>query len=368
MKLGIFIDSDDPGGAESIIIDLSRNLILRGYLIELYLFENKWIEDQAKIYNIKVIKLKYYKFFKSIYTLPFFILYFAFFLKNRKIKILHSHLIGAILAGSLATRIIKIPHVGTIHDVYSLETSWKNQTLLKISGLLRTKLITVSNNMKSLLEERIKNIKLQTVYNGVDLNNFMGNTDSVYNNVFHKKADSFYFISVGRLISLKRFDLLIEAFSHLKSDKDIKLLIVGDGTEIGKLNKFVFRKKLNNKILFLGFCSSITTLLKLSDCFVLTSDSEGLSISIIEALAASLPVIATKVGGNSELVFNRINGFLIEKNSLNDLIDAMQFISNNKDLAKRFGGKSFKIYKKYFSIEKMLQSYLLIYNSIMSSL
>jgi len=275
-------------------------------------------------------------------------------------------LLGAILAGSLATRIIKIPHVGTIHDIYSLETSWKNQTLLKISGLLKTKLITVSNVMKSLLEERIKNLKLQTVYNGVDIKSFVEKNESVYTSIFHKKADGFYFVSVGRLIYLKRFDLLIEAFSHLKSDKDIKLLIVGDGPEMNNLNKLVLKKKLNNRILFMGFCSNVPNLLKLSDCFVLTSDSEGLSISIIEALAAKLPVIATKVGGNSELVFNRINGFLIEKNNLRELINKMNFILDNRDLLKRFGEKSFEIYIKYFSIEKMLQSYLLIYNSIHS--
>src|SRR5262249_38695768 len=114
--------------------------------------------------------------------------------------------------------------------------------------------------------------------------------------------DSIVAIVVGRLVSLKRTCDALYALRDASGKQKITLLIAGEGPEYPALVALADQLRLSEKIRFLGARDDIAALLRCSDIFVQCSETEGLSMSIIEALHAGLPCVVTRVGGNSELV------------------------------------------------------------------
>ena len=101
-----------------------------------------------------------------------------------------------------------------------------------------------------------------------------------------------------------------------------------------------------------------------TDIGILTSNEEGLSNSILEYMSYGLPVIATKVGGNVEQVFNNKNGFLVEKDDVIKLSQRLEELIKNKLMRKKFGRVSKKIVKEKFSLETSFKKYKKIYSEI----
>ena len=101
-----------------------------------------------------------------------------------------------------------------------------------------------------------------------------------------------------------------------------------------------------------------------ADIGILTSNEEGLSNSILEYMSYGLPVIATKVGGNVEQIFNNKNGFLVEKNDHIKLSQRLEELIKNKLMRKKFGRVSKRIATEKFSLEKSIEEYKKIYNKI----
>ncbi|HEY9051908.1 MAG TPA: glycosyltransferase [Gammaproteobacteria bacterium] len=363
-KVAHFIDSDDPGGAETLIIDLVKALTKRGYEPEVYLFGNSWLEEHCQKYEIPFHIVPYESLYRSKYTLPFFILLFTRYLKNKHIHYIHTHLFDTVLPTSIAARILNIPHIATLHDKYSIEDSPFRISVLKFAARLGTLLVPVSRDIKTLLvaNEAIDDKSLQVIYNGVDVEKFDRLVKAIDIHNLDLTPDVFVFICVARLIDLKAHDVLIEAFERLvKQGYPVKLLLAGDGPLMGTYQKAINDRDLNDYIRLLGQRGDVAELLKSSDCFVLASMSEGLSCSIIEAMAASLPVIATNVGGNPELVNEEENGYLVQTRNVDALYEKLLIMVNNKEKAQVMGEASRKRVISDFTLEAMVEKYIRLY-------
>ena len=160
------------------------------------------------------------------------------------------------------------------------------------------------------------------------------------------------FICVGRLVPLKQHKFLFNAFEKFVAMEggggNSVLLIAGDGPEKAGLMDYLDEHQLSY-IRMLGFQDDIYSLLKLSDCFVLASETEGLSCSIQEAMMASLPIVATDVGGNDELVSNDVNGYLVPNNDVAELSRVLLKIYQDATLRSNFSHASKQIVDQKFS-------------------
>ncbi|WP_261807585.1 glycosyltransferase [Paenibacillus sp. N3.4] len=107
----------------------------------------------------------------------------------------------------------------------------------------------------------------------------------------------------------------------------------------------------------------VRDLLISSDIFVLSSNYEGLPISIIEAMETKLPIVASDVGGVNELVQDNENGFLINRGDVSALVDCLQKLIDNKSLREEMGKASYERYNEMFTIEKMLNKTFTLYKS-----
>ena len=162
----------------------------------------------------------------------------------------------------------------------------------------------------------------------------------------------FSFITVANLTPNKRVDLVIDAVAELiQEGKNLSLTIAGDGEERSLIEEKIEKYGITSNVRMLGKIDrkKICEELSLADCFVLTSKSETFGLAYIEAIASGLPVIATRCGGPEDFVSEE-NGLLIERDSLNELVEAMRFMYENaksynhekisKDISDRFSAKT----------------------------
>ena len=367
-KVAHFIDSNDPGGAETLVIEMCRHLDSYGYQSEVWHFGNQWLEEKCQEHRIPALLVPGHRFYKSIKTIPIFSFIFAGFIRRQKIDILHSHLFGAITGAALSAFLTRTPHVGTIHDTYTLAERRLRAYLLWGAAIFGTKLVVVSMQMKDYIEGLCKFPQgaIGVISNGVNLNAFSGSRTMSIRAELGFGAEDIILISVGRLVEIKGYDILIKAFSLLNSgQRPVRLLIVGDGPERGKYETMISKMGIEERVMLLGQRNDVPELLKSSDCFVLSSRSEGLSCSIIEAMAAGLPIVATDVGGNAELIKDGISGYLVPPDDPVSLANGLRELISNDNKRRQFGKGGFEIACSNFSIDSMMKQYVSLYNSLL---
>lgn len=346
MRIARIIEYFPPhiGGMERHGLILSREQIKLGCDVEIFI-------------GVGDISL-----FKKTFKAPFQFLplyskirrvWFNFWAYN-KIKKIHQknpyniiHLHGDFMEGYFGGKLSKklsIPAVITIH-------AGLNKRLLKTKNTKYfkniSKIICVSNEIAEDLKNMgIQEEKIKIITSGVNLNEF----DNADKNATDKLRDQYLkpiIISVGVLRINKGFYYLIDAFKIIKEKiNSATLIIIGDGPEKNNLKTQAFGI---SDIYFLGRQEhdKVIEYLKVADIFVLASinmanDREGTPTSIMEAMAAGLPVIATKVGGSPYLIKDGISGLLVDPNSSKELAKAVLKLINNPDLISKMRVQNLK--------------------------
>ena len=366
MKVAQFISSMDDGGAESMVMSLSKSLDF-GHQVEVITFGNPHIQTAcekaaAEGYRLKHITVPdHIARWQSIKTLPIFAWKFGKWLKLRNVSLLHSHLYKASLMGGLASYMHGIPHVATQHDVYTLVEKPSRGKWLRCMSKIGTSLVVISENMRISYQDKCKlDYKdLNLIYNGVDIKEFMPQTKSY-------EAPDITFVGVGRFEKIKGFDVMIKVFANFNHQyPNTTLLLVGDGPERKNLEELAKTLHVEKRILFLGRKSNIPNILRSADCFVMTSHSEGLSMSIIEAMSCGLPIIATDVGGNHELVTDGVNGYLPSNLDFHGKVNALKkFMELSIDKKQDMGHNSRRLAVSRFSLLEMSTQYERLYRRV----
>lgn len=160
-------------------------------------------------------------------------------------------------------------------------------------------------------------------------------------------------IMVARFSPQKDQEMLIRALERTNKSK-FQLSFVGDGETLEHNKKLVKRLRLEDNVKFYGFKQNVIKYLEKNDLYVLTTHYEGLPISIIEAMSCSLPIIASNVGGNSELVQDGFNGFLVS--STQSLENRLNTFLKNPKLLRKMGDNSFKSFNEKFELARCLEA------------
>jgi glycosyltransferase involved in cell wall biosynthesis len=160
-------------------------------------------------------------------------------------------------------------------------------------------------------------------------------------------------------------DLLIKALSEIQ-DLPWELSIIGDGSYKNQLHQLVDTQKLNDRVRFYGWCkqAELLPILAQAHIFVNPSRHEGMPNAVLEAMASGLPIIATRIAGNEDLVINGKNGFLIESENVIELKKALQTLLTNKPLRLQMGDESRAIVENKFSWSHSGEAYFTLLNEI----
>lgn len=174
------------------------------------------------------------------------------------------------------------------------------------------------------------------------------------------KSNQKVFLTIGELIERKNYETAIKSLAYLK-DQNFIYLICGTGVLEDSLKTLVKNMGFENKVFFLGYRNDISEICSIADIFIFPSYQEGLPVSIMEAMAAGLPVVCSEIRGNTDLIENEINGLTFEPSDYIDLAKKIDFISENKRLRKEMKvNNEFKVveYSKKNIQKKMKKVYM----------
>ena len=171
---------------------------------------------------------------------------------------------------------------------------------------------------------------------------------------------------IARLSSVKGHKFLIEAFSLvLKQKPDTQLFIVGGGPEENNLIAITNKLKIDKNVIFHKPVSETIEPLLAMDIFVMPSIQEGLGLSIMEAMAAGKPVIASNVGGISTLVKDRVTGFLVPPADPQKLAETILYLLNNKAMQSNIAGAAKKYVVENFNLQDMVSKVERVYEEVL---
>ena len=174
--------------------------------------------------------------------------------------------------------------------------------------------------------------------------------------------------TIGFNIRIKGFDILVKSIQSLMDSNrlknDIIVLVIGiseNSEDSNSLRQLIAEAGLNRKIMSLGIRNDINDILNISDIYLQPSRTEGLSLSIMEALNYSLPFIGTRVGGIPEIVHEGENGYLFEKENVEELADRIEILVNNREVREMMGRKS-KVISSRFTLADGVEKLASIYH------
>lgn len=175
-------------------------------------------------------------------------------------------------------------------------------------------------------------------------------------------------ISVSRLEKEKRVDLLIKALALIKEEANFQYLIVGKGKERANLEKIAEVSGISDKIVFTGLVPDyeLSQLYKIGDIFLTSSEIELQGLSIMEAMASGLPVIASSSMAIPELVLNGVNGYLFEPGNIREASEKILLLVKDMNLRKKMGENSIKLIKKH-DFKNTLDEFERLYHSLVNS-
>lgn len=294
------------------------------------------------------------------------------FADKHKVDILHAHqytpFFQAMLSrGFLGRRpVLFTEHGRHFPDYPSRKRSVVNRLLLN----RRDRLVGCGGAVRQALidNEGLPASRVEVVYNGVNLKSLSSGDSSKRTTLrsgFGFNENDFVAIQVARLHELKDHLTAIATIDEArKQHPNIKLLIVGEGEERDAIQSEIQQRNISSHVVLAGNRSDIANLLVAADCFLMTSISEGIPLTIIEAMAANLPVVSTAVGGIPEMIAHGKSGFLAEAKDSSALANHLGLLSQDSDLRSSIADAGRAQAEAKFSLDQMLSSYSNIYQEM----
>jgi len=263
-------------------------------------------------------------------------------------------------------------HGRDIHDQYG--ASLKFRLFRKFVAMWIQRFITVSDDLAQWCQSSIgiNGRRISQIYNGVDIQRFHPRQEvrpEVFPNGF-ASSNQFIIGTIGRMQTVKDQTTLVQAFIHFRerfSDiaDGVRLVLVGDGPLRPDIERLVYESGVSPYVWMSGERQDIPELLRSFDLFVLPSEAEGISNTILEAMACGLPVLATAVGGNVELVVDGSTGRLVPPKDPRAMAEAIVGYVTHKELAQEHGRAARVLAESHFSLETMVNGYLAVYDSVL---
>ena len=379
MKVLHIIDSGGLYGAEMVLLNLVAEQIKQG--LEPIIasigekgIEEKPLETEAIRRGFRVEKFRMTPGPNYLGALK--ILKFA---RKENVDILHSHgYKGNILFGLMPKKIRRVPMVTTIHGWTSTGNGFSRMRLYEWLDSKSLKFIDavvlVSNAMKSHPRLRYLNqSRVHVIHNGIPIpdSQFDNSTNQQLNNSTNQRLDQslinfcshgFTIGSIGRLSIEKGYKYLIEALAILiKKGIDARLVIMGEGYERSCLENLTRELGLSEKVLLPGYIDKANLYIPFFDVFVISSLTEGLSITLLEAMQSRTPIVGSRVGGIPDVLDESRAGLLVNPSSPDAIADAVFRIYDDGRLAKALVYNAYERVYNDFGMEGMTLAYLKVY-------
>ncbi len=349
----------NTGGITSYLFTLAKGLIHVGHQVHVATsggnMEKEFLKIGVRLLTVN-IRTKSELSPKIYYALPSLKRY----IHENNIDLIHSQTRITQVMGVLLKRKTGRPHVSTCHGYF------KTRLSRKLFPCWGDAVIAISTAVEAHLKNdfKVAREKVYLIESGIDLEEFipMDETEKKEHRRHFDLGDEPVIGTVARLSEVKGQDILINAMSKIVAQvPEAKLLLVGEGKMEKMLRDQVQRLNLEDHIQFFAIVNKTKEMLSLFDVFAMPSRQEGLGLSIMEAQASGLPVVASRVGGIPSLIEHGKTGILVEPENSEELADAIIKLLQDIDLLKEIGKAGRVFIQKKHSVENMVRKILELY-------
>ncbi len=365
IQIAVLATVTDFGGSERVVLSLIKNI--NGDLFEPVpiIFTRPGLLDSVFFRELDKTGRKYHTIFvdsrKIKYLNPLANIIETYsLLRNHRFDLVHTHGYRCDVLGIIIAKLTRLPVVSTCHGFISNDLNLKlynklDRRLLKYAD----KIMAVSEGIKKdLISNGIKQSRIELIQNAVEQN---GNKEQLERNrtakrqFFNIQKKDFVVGYIGRLSKEKGVKYLIEAHTLLsKAGAPVKMLIIGDGTQRKELEDLVKNAGNEGSVMFTGFQSDIESWLPAMDVFVLPSLTEGTPMSLLEAMAEGIPVVASAVGGVPQVVQAGINGILVSPGKPEEIEKAILALYKNETLRNSLAREAEKAIKQKYDVKQWI--------------
>lgn len=348
-----------PGGAETLVKRLAASLDPARFRSIVCLFRRGWLYDALAELGIPTWVIGMHGALDVGWAREF-----AALARRERVAAIHAHEFTANAYGSLMGQLLRVPVVATVHGKsYFADRAKRRMAYRYVSRVSR--MVAVGEDLKAFIVRRagVAAQRVGVIYNGVD-----GWTPPPATRAAALRAElglhAYEHVvgAVGSLYPVKGHVHLLQALPRILAEHPkTVLLLAGQGELEQPLRAEAARLRVEAHVKFLGLRGDVPALLSLLDAFVLPSLSEGLSMALLEAMAAAKPVVATRVGGNPEVVLDGETGFLVEAQSPESIADGVARLLRDKARAARMGERGRARALERFSFRATVEQYQRLY-------
>lgn len=372
MKIGITC-YPTVGGSGVIATELGKMLAEKGHEVHFITSSTPFRLNKtyANIYSHQVEVNTYSVFQYAPYDIAL-ATKIAEVIKNEKLDLMHvhyaiPHAVCAILGRDMADSNIGI--VTTLHgtDITVLGSDSSLKEAIRY-GIEKSDIVTaVSDSLRDQTYDLIKpDKKIETVYNFVDEREYFPQESKELKTELGIDPNQKVMIHVSNFRNVKRVQDVVETFSQAHKQLDCKLLLVGDGPEMGRIIQQVRELGLQDHVLFLGKRDSLAEFYNISDIKILLSEKEAFGLVLLEAMACGVPVIGSNIGGMPEIIEPGVNGYIVELGDTQQAAEyAVEMMSDEGKLEELRQG-ALKTVADRFHSSKILEHYEGLYEQLLA--
>ncbi len=367
VKVMFIITSLAYGGAETQLVNLATKLKCRGWDVRVV----SMLPPQAFVEELKNadIPLATLNMRRGVAD-PRAVFRLLKILREWKPDIVHSHMVHANLLARVVRIFCKIPVL--ISTAHSIDEGgrWR-----EIAYRLTDPLVDLTTNVSRAAVERYIRVgaapknKIMFMPNGIDTAKFKPNKAAGQRLRNELGVDNYFvWLAVGRFEEAKDYPNMLRAFKMIVSKKsNVVLLLVGQGSLMEEVKKLASELKLEDKVRFLGVRRDVLDLMNAADAYVMSSAWEGMPMVLLEACACGLPIVATDVGGNSEVVLNDKTGFIVPPYNPEALAQAMEKMMALPQEKRLEMGKAGRAYiEANYSLEHVVDQWVALYKELLT--
>jgi glycosyltransferase involved in cell wall biosynthesis len=357
-----FIDTLDTGGAERMVAGLALQLRAMGHAVHVVCLRDFGLMPvAAERFSEGGVSLT--EFRKRDGFSPAAVWKLVRFLKAHSIELIHSHNPLVTHYATIAGKIARTPAiVSTIHGTSTLHMPRWAENVFAYSCASHDRIVLVCRQVERVFQERYRRLRDRTtvIPNGIEVQELLRVRRSL-------PTGAFVFGSIGRLTPVKDQQTLLMAFAQVhKHFPSCKLEVLGSGELLEELEELSAKLAIRAVVKFHGWSRDIPGFLSGLDAFVLSSKSEGLPMTLLEAMAAGLPVVATAVGGIPEVVESTNCGWLAQPSRPDNLAENMLRLMNAPDRLQR-GNLGRQAVLERYSVQSMAEQYEVLFGQLISA-
>lgn len=341
------------GGMEKVLAELARHADRDGVDLHFVcLGESGPVADEIAASGWPVTVLNKPKGLRPSYVLKLSRLF-----SRLGTDVVHTHNNDPLLYAGPAARLAGVPVVLQTRHGQAVGTSRRHRTAVRLAAALARRVVCVSDDsLRVAAREGIPERKLLTIHNGIDTCRFEYVGPRVNGPA----------VMVARMVPAKGGDVLLRAVQQvLRVRPDFRLVMVGDGAALPGLIRLAGELGVERSVQFLGEVSDVPAVLASASLFVLPSHTEGVSLTVLEAMARGLPVVSTRVGGTPEVVDDPATGLLVPPADPDALAAALLRVWADPSVGRQMGQAGRERVERRFDVREMTRQYEALYRQLL---